>query len=331
MKGAMVIGLFAALASAPGAAGAARDDPAPVTVETVQVMRGGEGLKKVRFDGAEDFDERPTHFEATLSTASGPRLYDIALDFGAYQVPLRLISGQRHGQPLRFKVTAPEYVQCERPTVNTIAARAPSGTIDERLDLLVRARRLLDLCGGSAYQYERPKLVLKYYEANCALATRGSSFVIHDDARMRLAGIPRTQAVRDAETGCNGRGIGVALNGQWSDARDALDRGDHAAAFATAEDLLGKLDDPKWKEGFAAQRLNGDLVRELKVVALVGEQNAVAHDTPNRAVEINDQLLTLRADDEFAIAMDKVGATRQRLDADRVYLKGLAAAAAGPP
>jgi len=329
VKGRPAALLFASLCILSGLPGTAREAaPRPeAAVETVQVVRSPNGPRAVRFDGAADFTQGTAYFEGSMPAAPSARLYDIVLDFGSYQIPMRLISGQRAGQSLRFSVTAPEYVQCERPTVDLIGTRAPSGTIDQRVDLLVRARRLIALCDNPAYaSYVQPKLVLKYYEVSCALATEGSSFAIHKDAQDLIRRIQRTEAVNRALADCSGRGTGRVVNGQWSLALTALDQGQHAAAASAAEDLLAKIDDPNWQDGFAAQKLNGDRLRELKVMALVGEQNAAARAAPDHAAEINDTLLGLRDDKDFAATMDKVGVTGKRLDADRAYIKGLQAA-----
>lgn len=325
--------LLASLCILSGLPGTAREAaPQPETAaETIQVMRGPQGPRAVRFDGsASDFTPGTTYFEGSMPAAPSARLYDIVLDFGSYQIPMRLISGQRAGQSLRFSVTAPEYVQCERPTVDLIGARAPSGTIDQRVDLLVRARRLIALCDNPAYaSYVQPKLVLKYYEASCALATEGSSFAIHKDAQDLIRRIPRTDAVNRALADCSGRGTGRVLNGQWSLALAALDQGEHAAAASAAEDLLAKIDDPNWQDGFAAQKLNVDRLRELKVMALVGEQNAAVRAAPDHAAQINDTLFALRDDKDFAATMNKVGVTATRLGADRAYIQGIQGAS-GP-
>lgn len=327
MRASATMALFVALLAAPGMAGTARDIVASQAAPAggkVQVWRGTPGPQSVRFDGEGDFTPHDTYFEAVLPAATGPELRDIAIGFAGYEVPLRLIAARDGGRTIRFTVAAPRYTQCERPDVQAVMHTAPSGTIDERVGLLIRIRRLIDLCRAQAYVV--PKLELKYYEVSCSLAgDRNSFFAIHQDAKERFVRLERTSFTQQTDRDCRGRGTGGALHDQWSGAVAALGQGEHAAAVSAAEDMLAKVGDPKWQDGFVTQGLNSDRVRELKVMALAAEQNAVARRDPDRAIAVNDELRALHKDDDFKGTMEKLGVSEQRLVTDRSYLEGLQA------
>lgn len=288
------------------------------------------GPNTVLFEGSSPFDKTASQFVAPVALDQGAAVHDIAVVYGAFQVPLRVVVGPQRDRDMMFTVTGPSFSGCDLPTVRKLATASPAGTLEERLALLISARRLIGLCSGLAR--EQPKLVRKYYELSCSLAgDRGGFFAIHADATERFAGLEETPYTKKTLEDCRGRGVGPEIGRIWRAAQAAQARGDSVAVAALIQDLLAKSTDEAWQDGFEAQHLTPTDIHELEVMDLKSRQNSAARERDfDRAIELNDQLQSLRTDGEYTDAFSNVGVTGGLLGEERANFEGGRAAAAGP-
>ncbi len=285
--------------------------------KTIIVETPDPGARAVWFDGSDAFSRQDFTHSTTVSTAEGSVAKDISIDFNGFDLPLRLIISPRRSGNLAFAVARPRFTSCADADVRRVSGAAVTGSINERLNLMAEARRLIQLCG--TVESVVPKLVRKYYEASCSLAgDTPPIFEIHRDAAVRFRQLPDSPAKRTTLANCNGRGQGADLRLTWNLANAS----DPAAARLLTAELLEKAHDPEWQDGFAAARLSADLVERLEV-NLIKQQQIEASNTNDlaSAISYTDELDKLARDREFSDAVKAEGVTTEALARDRTWFE----------
>ncbi|UIP07901.1 hypothetical protein LY632_05755 [Erythrobacter sp. SDW2] len=290
----------------------AQDAKKSITVQTRQPL-----AKEVKFDGGDSFSAQSGNYVTSVSITDGSVTRDVSIRFDQFEVPLRLIVSPRRSGNISFAVQGPSFTGCERADVMRVAGARFTGTIDERLKLLIEARRLIDLCSGLAN--EQAKLVRAYYGASCSLAGDPDTFfAIHRDASERFRALPDSPQKRSTLNDCRGRGLKTDVAKAWELAK----RASPAEAQTLIDELLLKVDDPEWQDGFAAARINGELVARLQVSNLKDQQiEASQADDLASAIAYTDKLEQLKGEDRFKVAFRKEGVTSALLERDRDWFE----------
>lgn len=289
--------------------------------KTIYVETGDNKAVGVRFDGSGSFDPKANFFETEVQLLSGAEIRDVIIKFDEFEVPVRLVISPRRPGDIRFSVSRPNFRTCETSDIHRVTRASTSGSIDERLSLLVQSRRLMQLC--RQFNAEYTKLVRRYYEANCALAgVRPAMFAIHQEAKEEFEKLPNNQLKRKTREDCKGRGTGADIEIAYN---QALKYGPDAQALAA--ELLTKANDPNWQDGFTAARINAQTIKELEVVRIKREQDkASAQNELTTALNYNSELVTLAGDDEYkSIFTSKsqggIGVTLELLARDRAWFE----------
>ncbi|WP_155647225.1 hypothetical protein [Erythrobacter donghaensis] len=308
--GAMTIAAFAALAAA--SPGFAQEAKKAIIVETPDP-----GAREVRFDGTETFSRQNFTHTASVSLGGGSVAKDISIDFGDFDLPLRLVISPRRSGNLAFAVARPRFTTCTGADVRRVSQAAVTGSTNERLSLMAEARRLIQLCG--VLPNEVPKLVRKYYEASCSLA--GDSppiFEIHRDAATRFRQLPDSPEKRTALGNCTGRGQGADVRQTWSLAKTS----DPAAARLLTAELLEKARDPEWQEAFDAVSIDAELVERLEVNLIKQQQIAASRESDlAAAIGYTNELERLARDEEFGDAVRAERLSTEGLEKDRAWFE----------
>lgn len=315
--------LAATLAIGPGGAMPSAGTRAPaanMVSVTIRVNAEQDPPSRVSFDGSGDFEPLGNSFVGKREFRGSFALSDLAVAYGSYVFPLRVLNrADTPEQPLRVYKAA--YGNCEPADVDAVFNAAETGAVDSKVQIIMRAHRLLDL--GSCPVSQQRRLTRKYYRVSCALAQDPrSSIRISDDAANRMRVLPNpTPADQALLARCRGAGLAQVLGDFYASVAEARVRGDAAVLASVGDQLSVFASEEEWDEAFEGARITRQQVRELEGGRLLTlQQAAIRSGDIAQAVSINDQMRELKGDEAYREAFDRVGITDTAIENIRPQL-----------
>jgi hypothetical protein len=307
---------------APGTV--AQTQPVPDNVVPIRVQWDGPPPTRVSFDGGADFDLHGDFFEGRRPAKGMWALQKLAIVYGTYEVPLRVIT--RVGEPdLKFRVFNAQYGQCDPDEVNTIYRASLEGTVNARIAAMMRARRLVELEKDPCPTLERRKMAKMYFRLNCSLARDKDAFIaLSEEAAGRYEELAVTPDEKREARSCSGVGEAGPLRQLLLARNAAKQEGDIGRFNALNAELLQHVGEDAWQSGFQALRLNVDNLRTSQVDALYDRQiDAGKGGRMEEALQLNSELLGLKARPEFRAAFSAAHVNGSLLQRDRSHYQAV--------
>lgn len=286
---------------------------------------------RIIFEGKDDFIRRQQEFEGRFRPTGRWMLHNLAIAYGAYEVPLTVLSGA-DGAPVRFRVHGASYSTCDRKAVTAIWSKKPIGTVNDRIALMMDARRLLEVSGDACPALETRKMVKAYFRANCALAQDAeSAIVMSRDAQDRYRAIATTPQEKTEAESCRGKAESRILRPLLAAQAVAAKGLDKTELDRVSRELLAYAGDPAWSQGFDALRIDADYVRAMHLRALYDMQlQAGRQGDPEQALELNQNLSRLETRADFRTAFDRTLLSKDRLTEDGALYQSIIGKPAAP-
>lgn len=265
--------------------------------------------KRISFDGGGDLAPCPTNFRGAVSKPGSVARSNIAVVYDNYQMQLNLLL-RTAADPAQFRVYNAQYGECELDEVREIYGTETSGTtVNFRVALMMRARRLLYLTGESCPARERSKLIRAYFRTSCSLASEEKpTFVISPEARALYVTDARTPAEAREAKSCTGLAERKPIGQMLALQGEAIKRGDVAALGQVTDELLTHATDDAWQDGFDALQVDADDVRQTQIHALSDLQRQAGNAGQlDRAIQLNQALVALKQDESAAAAFRAQG------------------------
>jgi hypothetical protein len=272
--------------------------------------------------GRTPFQPKQNHFLGSRQARGVFADHRVALAYGNYEVILPLRT-QLGSPSLNLEIDGPSAPGCRDEVADALEAVPERGTDPVRLRAMVLAQQVLARTGATCPLPARRRFARAYFRMNCALARDVEFMRVSEEAveLLRVNPDKPPSAIAQDIANCRREAREGGIRAMIAAADQSFEAGDIETSLAFSSELVNAAADPEAEAMLANLRVTEDQLRGRFVRGLYHRQLELFRlDNVAAALDANQQLSELSADNDYAGAFRNARIDTQRLAHDREYL-----------